>query len=322
MGADRRRRAPPPHDARAPRARHRRPSVPGSRSCSRDPRDRPGDDRDDLPRRRRAAPRARAAATASSRSTSRGRAGSSTTRRRSTRACSRRPRRRSRTRASRRPTLARDRDREPARDHRPLGAGERNGRSRPRSSGRTGAPPRAAASSRPSSSASARASSRTRTSRRRSSSGCSRAPTGRPEDLAFGTVDAWLAWRLAGRARHRPDERVAHAPLRARGGGVGRRAARALRRPARRAPARRRLGRGRRRGRAARRAAAARRARGRPAGGARRARLLRTRRGEGDVRHRQLRARPRRSDVREPPPLGLARDGRCARAATRSRARC
>ena len=95
------------------------------------------------------------------------------------------------------------------------------------------------------------------------------------------------------RARDRPDERVADAALRTRGLRLGRRAARPLRRPARRAPARRRLGRGHRRGRAPRRDRAARRARGRPAGGARRARLLHGRRGEGDLRHRELRPRAR-----------------------------
>ena len=66
-----------------------------------DPRDRPGHDRHDVPRRRRRAAVCSGAATASCRSASRGRAGSSTTPRRSGSASSALPKRRSQPRASR-----------------------------------------------------------------------------------------------------------------------------------------------------------------------------------------------------------------------------
>ena len=113
------------------RSSRTRPTTPGaarSRSSTRtrDPRDRPGHDRDDLPRRRRRAAACSGAATASCRSTSRGRAGSSTTPRRSGtsvarggRGGARRPR------ASRAADLDGDRDHEPARDDAALGARDR-----------------------------------------------------------------------------------------------------------------------------------------------------------------------------------------------------
>ena len=47
-------------------------------------------------------------------------------------------------------------------------------------------------------------------------------------ELAFGTVDSWLLWKLTGgaRARHRSHQRLAHAALRHRAPALGRRAAR------------------------------------------------------------------------------------------------
>ena len=53
-------------------------------------------------------------------------------------------------------------------------------------------------------------------------------------DLAFGTVDSWLVWKLTGgrRACHRRDECVADAPVRTGRSRLGRRAACALRRRA------------------------------------------------------------------------------------------
>ena len=52
-------------------------------------------------------------------------------------------------------------------------------------------------------------------------------------ELAAGTIDAWLALAPHRRARQRRHERVSYAPLRHRPPGVGRRVARAVRRPAR-----------------------------------------------------------------------------------------
>ena len=188
-----------------------------------------------------------------------------------------------------------DRDHEPARDDPPLGARDGDGRSRPRSSGRTGAPPSVAASCPPS---------------------LLRARTGLVPDpyfsatklewllartdvprseLAFGTVDSWLVWKLTGGRVHATDltnaSRTMLLDLDSLDWsdelldlfGVDR----AL------LPRLVALVRGRRRGGAARRHAADRGDRRRPAGGALRARLLRPRRGEGDLRHRQLRARER-----------------------------
>ena len=136
------------------------------------------------------------------------------------------------------------------------------------------------------------------------------ARTGLPRsELAFGTVDTWLVWKLTGGRVHVTDLTNAsrtmlldlgHARL-------GRRAAR---------PVRRRPG-------AAARDRAARREvvgeaellgvtlpiaghRRRPAGGALRPRLLRPRPGEGDVRHRQLRARERRQPSAAPAPAAAS----------------
>ena len=50
-----------------------------------------------------------------------------------------------------------------------------------------------------------RASCRTRTSPRRSSSGSSSAPTSLSAELAFGTVDSWLVWKLTEGAAHVTD---------------------------------------------------------------------------------------------------------------------
>ena len=173
-------------------------------------RDRPGHDRDDLPRRRRRPADRRAAATARFRSTSRGRAGSSTTRARSGRAVlgaagthSPRP-------TSRPSELERDRDHEPARDDARLGASHRRaGRNAivwqdRRTAARCAELPYDLF-------ASARGSCPTRTSRRRSSSGSSSGRPARSSELAFGTVDTWLVWRLTegADACHRRDQRVA-----------------------------------------------------------------------------------------------------------------
>ena len=73
----------------------------------------------------------------------------------------------------------------------------------PRSSGKTGARLRGVQSCPPTSSESVPGSCVTRTSRRRSSSGFSR--TSLPQqELAFGTIDSWLAWKLTGGRRTSP----------------------------------------------------------------------------------------------------------------------
>ncbi len=92
-----------------------------------------------------------------------------------------------------------DRDRQPARDDRRLGAGHGPaGGAGDRLAGpadRCALPyPRLRASC-----ANGPASYPTRTSRRRSSSGCSAA--GRQAGLAFGTIDSWLVWQLTRRSR-------------------------------------------------------------------------------------------------------------------------
>ena len=92
----------------------------------------------------------------------------------------------------------RHRDRQPARDDRALGSRDRPaGRARDRLAGPAdgGALRGAAVRADP---RRGRASFPIRTSRRRSSSGCSRGRAARPGDLAFGTVDSWLVWRLTG----------------------------------------------------------------------------------------------------------------------------
>ena len=262
-----------------------------------DPRDRPGDDGDDVPRRRRPAPGGRprvprdpavvpAAGVGRARSRrdlgerradGRGRPGGGGRRRG-------RPRR--------------DRNHEPARDDRRLGAGDgAAGASRDRLAGpaHRGALRGVAGAADP---ASGRASCPTRTSRPRSSSGSSRAPSCPPRELAFGTIDSWLVWKLTAGSAHVTDVTNASRTMLldlAAGAwddellelfGVDRAVlpdGRAL------------LGRDR-RGDAPRRARSDRRDRRRPAGGALRAGVLRPRRGQGNVRHRDVRAgRPRRA---------------------------
>ena len=199
-GADARRLHPPRPPAHGLPARHVATGAAG-RSCARDPRDRPGHDRHDLPRLRRATGRSRAAPTASSRSTSRSRAGWSTT-----------PPRSGRSRAvshealddagidgrasstgSGSPTSARrssrwDRDSgEPL--HRALVWQDRRTAARCdelRDAG-TSARPRAH-----------RAWCSTPTSRARRSSGCSKRRRGRRAPC-FGTIDSWLVFKLTGR---------------------------------------------------------------------------------------------------------------------------
>ena len=169
-----------------------------------------------------------------------------------------------------------------------------------RSSGRTGARPHGVPRCPSSSCASARASSATRTSRRRSSSGSSTVSTARKAELAFGTVDSWIAWNLTGGAAHVTDVTNASRTMlldletgawddelldlfsvdRCRA--PDRRAVLPASSPRRRCSARR----------------AARRHRRRSAGGALRSGLLRAGRDEGDVRHRHLRARARRRACR------------------------
>ena len=117
-------------------------------------------------------------------------------------------------------------------------------------------------------------------------------------ELAFGTVDTWLVWKLTGGAAHITDvtnaSRTMLLDLAARR--VGRRAARALRRRALVAAVDRRLVGHRRRSLAAGGPRADRRDRRRPAGRALRPGVLRARRREGDLRHGNVRARqPRRA---------------------------
>ena len=84
--------------------------------------------------------------------------------------------------------------------------------------------------------ASGPASSAIRTSRRRSSSGFWPAPTLPQEELAFGTIDTWLIWKLTGGASHVTDVTNASRTmlLDLAHGSLGRRASRALRRRPRR----------------------------------------------------------------------------------------
>ena len=138
-------------------------------------------------------------------------------------------------------------------------------------------------------------------------------------ELAFGTVDSWLVWKLTGGRVHVTDltnaSRTMLLDLDSLDWddelldlfGVDR----AL------LPRLVELVRGRRRGGAARRHPSDRRDRGRPAGGPLRPRLLRARRGEGDLRHRQLRARERGSRAR----AGAGRPARDGRRVRRLRAR-
>ena len=140
-------------------------------------------------------------------------------------------------RASARRELARDRDREPARDDGRSGTARTGRPVAPRD--RLAGPAHRRALRRASAPsldpASARGSSRTRTSRRRSSSGCCAHAGATRGDLAFGTVDSWLALEAHRRRVHvdRRLERLAHAAARPRAARLGRRAAGPLRRAAR-----------------------------------------------------------------------------------------
>ena len=115
-------------------------------------------------------------------------------------------------------------------------------------------------------------------------------------ELAFGTIDAWLVWKLTGGAAHVTDVTNASRTMLldlATGDwddellalfGVDRAVLPAVVRLVRRHG----------RGLAPRRHASDRRHRGRPAGGALRTGLLRPGRGEGDLRHGHVRPRPPR----------------------------
>ena len=238
--------------------------------------------------------------TGSSPSTSRSRAGSSTTPPRSGRPCGdpdRGDRRASPARRSRRsasPTSARPSS---------PGTARPGGRSTGPSSGRTAAPPTGATSSPP-----AGPSPRPATTGLVLDpyfSGTKFAwllgPGGVPiaDDLALGTIDAWLLWNLTGgqRPRHRPVERQPHDAARHPHASVERRAVRparrAHRRPARGSAVERPVrGHVRHAGRAG--GHPGLRHRRRPAGRAVRPGLLRARHGEEHLRHRQLRAHERR----------------------------
>ena len=126
----------------------------------------------------------------------------------------------------------RDRHHEPARDDAALGPRRRAAGRATRSSGRTGAPRRLCAELKA-------AGHEPRSAREPASCsipyfsatkirwmldnvpGCAPAP--RPGELAFGTIDSFLIWRLSGGedARDRRDQRVAHAALRPRARVVG-----------------------------------------------------------------------------------------------------
>jgi glycerol kinase len=151
-------------------------------------------------------------------------------------------------------------------------------------------------------------------SRAPSSRGCSTTCRARARaergELAFGTIDSWLAWKLTGGepAHHRRDQREPHAAARHRHGRLGRRHARTAAHPARRAAARRAsslahgeahavLG--------GREVIADRRHRRGPAGGTVRPGLLRARHGQEHLRHRLL---PADEHGREP----LARPTACS----------
>ena len=114
-----------------------------------------------------------------------------------------------------------DRHHEPARDRRRAGTRRPASRCTARSSGRTAAPPARCDELRDGRrggprSASGPASCSTRTSRRRRSSGCCATSTGSRERArdgraVFGTIDAWLLFKLTGEHAHRPSQRLAHA---------------------------------------------------------------------------------------------------------------
>ena len=99
----------------------------------------------------------------------------------------------------------RDRDHEPARDDGRLGAGRPRDRCIRRSCGRTGGRPSGDVGCPWSSCAGGPGSFPIRTSRPRSSSGSSSAPALPQAELAFGTIDSWLVWKLTGGEAHITD---------------------------------------------------------------------------------------------------------------------
>ena len=207
VGADRRRRARAPHDARRARAAARRRGSASRSSCD--------ERRATSPRstraRRAAAACSSTSAGAPSRAPStstgrsrRARAGSSTTRDEILAALARLPRaRRSRRPARARPTSPRSASPTSARRS-SCGSARAGGRSRTPSSGRTPAAPSASPRSARSTASAPRRACRSRpTSPAPSSRGCSTSCPGaraRAEagELAAGTIDSWLAWHLAG----------------------------------------------------------------------------------------------------------------------------
>ena len=214
-----------------------------------------------------------------------------------------------------------DRDHEPARDDAPVGAKQRTAGPATRSSGRTGAPPSAAASC--------------RRPRLRELTGLVADPVllgdearvaapARRERRAARVRHRRLLARLEAdrrpRPRHRRDERIPHAARLARHARLGRRAARPLRRPARPAAGDPAFERGRGRGRALRRDRAGRGDRRRPAGRS----VRRGRDRQGHLRNRSFVLAPTGRTARRRPPDSCARPPRAAppsRRATRSRAR-
>ena len=211
-------------DGQRPRrvARAGRDSVVGMRRRAQTPpsgryvrRDRPGNGFVEMPRVRR--PRADRVGRAEGAppATSRGRAGSSTIRRRSCATCSRSSRGARQGRADAGGPV-RARDRQPARDDRPVGSPAPARRCTTRSTGRTPAPTSCAASCR---ATAGRSGSARRpgcrsppTSPGPRSAGCSTSVPGLREraeagEVLFGTIDSWLIWNLCGRARHRRDQR-------------------------------------------------------------------------------------------------------------------
>ena len=244
-----------------------------------------------------------AAPTASSASTSRARAGSSTTRPRSGTSPGGSPRTRSPTRGPTPGASTRSGSPTSARPSSP-GTPTPASRSTTRSSGRTGAPRRAATScARPGTrswSASAPGSCSTPTSPAPRSSGCCATSTP-PADAVFGTIDSWLVFKLTG--RHATDfsnaSRTMLFDIRERRWDpelcelLGVDPASAARAAA--------LGRGLRHDDGVRRRGPGRRDRRRPAGGALRPGLPPAGDGEEHLRHRQLRA-PQRGRARCPSP--------------------
>ena len=186
----------------------RTPCAPGSRRCSRrDPRDRPGNDGNDVSRRRRAScasrprlPRVPAALSAArlGRARPRGALGARARRRRGGAAAP----------ASRRASSRRSGSRTSAR--RPSsGSARRARRSRPRSSGRTGAPPtRCRDAARRAAPRPHRARPRSLLLRHEARVAARANRRCRAAELAFGTVDSWLVWKLTGGACTPPTRRT------------------------------------------------------------------------------------------------------------------